>query len=327
MKKLLFLLIILSPVTFSQSYNEDKKEIYTANNEVENTLGEANNILCTISKLKVEQFIDKGPYRAQVYDSRCDVSAARQDAQNQAQQGNQQQQQGAAEIEIPSTFVLDVKSAFSEVRNKDYLEVRGWFFQQGDYSEAQTDYEGMWDADPDMLIYFLAKVLAGASEEDPNGDIELDFVAESNCQNAPYQSQDEARQAALDAGVHFVNCIPTLISTKETMEIEQKFINKGLTIVGSDMRSAWGASRMSEVLQGAMIDSGLMVTQHIQMNMAAGSTQGQENIRTGRTANTDFTVTITGKSASSGTGTSLKCMTYVIVHSRTIPGGCTFAEV
>ena len=34
--------------------------------------------------------------------------------------------------------------------------------------------------------------------------------------------------------------------------------------------------------------SGLMVTQHIQMNMAAGSTQGQENVRTGRTANTDF---------------------------------------
>jgi len=94
--------------------------------------------------------------------------------------------------------------------------------------------------------------------------------------------------AALDAEVHFVNCIPTLIGTKDTMAIEQKFIDKGLTIVGSDMRSAWGASRMSEVLQGAMIDSGLMVTQHIQMNMAAGSTQGQETIRTGRTANTDF---------------------------------------
>ena len=93
---------------------------------------------------------------------------------------------------------------------------------------------------------------------------------------------------ALKSGVHFVNCIPTVISTKDTKRIEQKFIDAGLTIVGSDMRSAWGASRMSEVLQGAMIDSGLMVTQHIQMNMAAGSTQGQENIRTGRTANTDF---------------------------------------
>lgn len=93
---------------------------------------------------------------------------------------------------------------------------------------------------------------------------------------------------ALAAKVHFVNCIPTLIGTKDTQEVEQRFIDAGLTIVGSDMRSAWGASRMSEVLQGAMIDSGLMVTQHIQMNMAAGSTQGQETIRTGRTANTDF---------------------------------------
>lgn len=94
--------------------------------------------------------------------------------------------------------------------------------------------------------------------------------------------------AAVAAGCHFVNCIPTSISTKKAQKIEQKFIDAGLTIVGSDMRSAFGASRLSEVLQGSMLDSGLQVTQHIQMNMAAGSTQGQENIRTGRTANTDF---------------------------------------
>lgn len=95
-------------------------------------------------------------------------------------------------------------------------------------------------------------------------------------------------EIALEAGLHFVNCIPTLIGTDETKIIEQKFIDKGLTIVGSDMRSIWGASRMSEVLQGAMLDAGLYITQHIQMNMAAGSTQGQEHIRTGRSSNTDF---------------------------------------
>ena len=67
MKNLIFLLMILSPFIHSQSYNEDKKEIYTANNEVENTLGEANNSLCTISKLKVEQFIDKGPYLSLIH--------------------------------------------------------------------------------------------------------------------------------------------------------------------------------------------------------------------------------------------------------------------
>lgn len=93
---------------------------------------------------------------------------------------------------------------------------------------------------------------------------------------------------ALKAGVHFVNCIPTLIETKETQEIEQKFINAGLTFVGSDMRSAWGASRLSEVLQGAMIDGGLHVTYHTQTNRIGGATQGKENVRSGVSSNTDF---------------------------------------
>lgn len=107
----------------------------------------------------------------------------------------------------------------------------------------------------------------------------------------PVGSEQASRfyiDAALKANCNVINCIPTIIGTKETQEYEQKFIDAGLTIVGSDMRSAWGASRLSEVLQGAMLDAGLLVTQHIQLNMACGSTQGQENIRTGRTANTDF---------------------------------------
>ena len=107
----------------------------------------------------------------------------------------------------------------------------------------------------------------------------------------PVGSEDASKfyiDAAIEAKCHVINCIPTLISTKDAVAYEQKFIDAGLTIVGSDMRSSWGASRLSEVLQGAMLDAGLMVTQHIQTNMAAGSTQGQTHIRTGRTANTDF---------------------------------------
>lgn len=92
---------------------------------------------------------------------------------------------------------------------------------------------------------------------------------------------------AIEAGVHVVNCMPTYIATDEAKKLEEKAIKYGVTIVGSDMRSAFGASRMSEVLQGSMLDSGLTVTQHIQTNMAACSTQGDLRI-TGRTANTDF---------------------------------------
>ena len=202
MKNFIFVsLILMSSSIFTQTFNQDKAEIYTANNEVEDTLNTANNILCIISKIKAEQFIDKGPYKAQVFDTRCDVAGARADAQNAAQGGNQNNNnQNNNEVELASDMIVDVKSAFSELRNQDYMEVKSWFYQKNDYSEAQDSYEGMWDAQPDQLIYALTKVWSGATDEDPNGDMELDFVVESNCQNGPYQSPEEAEQGAIDAG-------------------------------------------------------------------------------------------------------------------------------
>ena len=50
-----------------------------------------------------------------------------------------------------------------------------------------------------MLIYAITKVYAGASSTDPNGDMELNFLITTNCQNAPYSSIEEA-QAAVQAG-------------------------------------------------------------------------------------------------------------------------------
>lgn len=93
---------------------------------------------------------------------------------------------------------------------------------------------------------------------------------------------------AVEAGVHVVNCMPSYISTEESMELERKAIENDVTIVGSDMRSQFGASRLSEVLIGSMLDSGLVPTEHVQMNMTLGSTQGEEHIINGRSSNTDF---------------------------------------
>ena len=88
MKFLHVVIALLSVTVFAQSYSEDKSEIYTANNEVEDTINEANNILCIISKIKAEQFVDKGPYKAQIFDERCDTAGARADAQAQDKAGN-----------------------------------------------------------------------------------------------------------------------------------------------------------------------------------------------------------------------------------------------
>lgn len=106
----------------------------------------------------------------------------------------------------------------------------------------------------------------------------------------PVGSEEAARfhiENAVIAGIHVVNCMPTYISTEDAMGLEGLAFRYGVTLVGSDMRSDYGASRLSEVLQGSVMDSGLFVTQHIQENKAAGTTQGDMR-RTGRTANTDF---------------------------------------
>ena len=106
----------------------------------------------------------------------------------------------------------------------------------------------------------------------------------------PVGAEEAARfhiENAVKAGVHVVNCMPTYISTKDAMELERLAFENNVTLVGSDMRSDYGASRLSEVLQGSIMDSGLLVTQHIQENKASGATQGDMR-RTGRTANTDF---------------------------------------
>ena len=146
----------------------------------------------------------------------------------------------------------------------------------------------MHDLHPDISFVEDTETLAITADEyiqilkDSKVDVLLNYM--------PVGSETAARwhiENAIRAGVHIVNCMPTYISTKDAMELEKLAIAHGVTIVGSDMRSDYGASRLSEVLQGSIMDSGLLVTQHIQENKACGTTQGDMR-RTGRTANTDF---------------------------------------
>lgn len=130
-------------------------------------------------------------------------------------------------------------------------------------------------------------VISGSEYQDILQSLEVDVLLNYMPVGSELASKFYIENAIL-AGVHVINCMPSYISTETAKRLENLAIRYGVTVVGSDMRSQFGASRLSEVLQGSMLDSGLDVTQHIQMNMAAGTTQGMENVRTGRTANTDF---------------------------------------
>lgn len=76
-------------------------------------------------------------------------------------------------------------------------------------------------------------------------------------------------QAAIDAGVAFLNCIPVFIASDPVWE--QKFIDAGLPLIGDDMRSQLGASVLSQVLQELAFDRGLVVDFHQQLNIGGNS--------------------------------------------------------
>lgn len=76
-------------------------------------------------------------------------------------------------------------------------------------------------------------------------------------------------QAAIDANVAFLNCIPVFIASNPAWE--KKFVRAGLPVVGDDMRSAFGASILSQVLQELAFDRGFVVDFHQQINIGGNT--------------------------------------------------------
>jgi myo-inositol-1-phosphate synthase len=83
------------------------------------------------------------------------------------------------------------------------------------------------------------------------------------------QATEFYAQAAIDAGVAFLNCIPVFIASIPAWE--QKFIKAGLPLIGDDMRSQLGASILSQVLQELAFDRGMVVDFHQQLNIGGNT--------------------------------------------------------
>jgi myo-inositol-1-phosphate synthase len=76
-------------------------------------------------------------------------------------------------------------------------------------------------------------------------------------------------QAAIDADVAFLNCIPVFIASNPVWE--KKFSDASIPIIGDDMRSAFGASILSQVLQELAFDRGYVVDFHQQINIGGNT--------------------------------------------------------
>jgi len=76
-------------------------------------------------------------------------------------------------------------------------------------------------------------------------------------------------ECCLEANVSLLNCIPVFIASNP--EWEKKFIDKGIPIIGDDMKSQFGASILSQALQELAIKRGHKVKCHIQRNIGGNT--------------------------------------------------------
>ena len=71
-------------------------------------------------------------------------------------------------------------------------------------------------------------------------------------------------EICIETGISFLNCIPVFIASNP--EWEAKFIEAGIPLIGDDMRSQFGASILSAILQETLLARGHEIDVHIQQN-------------------------------------------------------------
>lgn len=126
-----------------------------------------------------------------------------------------------------------------------------------DYMLEQPEDRGFRLADVEPVD--VVKVL-----KDSKADILLNY-----CPVGSEQASKFYAQCCLDAGVAMVNCIPVFIASDP--EWNKKFIEAGLPIIGDDMRSQFGASVMSQILQELAFNRGMEVDFHQQINIGGNT--------------------------------------------------------
>lgn len=181
----------------------------------------------------------------------------------------------ATDIEVVAAFDVDRRKVGKPIGKAIFAKPNcarifmpkvpaGCMVQMGPVLDGVSDY--MLEQ-PEDLGFRLAKakpVDVVKVLKDTKADILVNYLPVGSQAATEYYAQ-----AAIDAQVAFLNCIPVFIAS--VPKWEQKFIAAGLPLVGDDMRSAFGASIVSQVLQELAFDRGFQVDFHQQINIGGNT--------------------------------------------------------
>ena len=116
--------------------------------------------------------------------------------------------------------------------------------------------------------YYRQKVEESAAQPVDVAAVLRETEADVLVSYLPVGSEDAARhyaEAALEAGVAFINCMPAFIAS--TPEWARRFRDKGVPIIGDDIKSQVGATIVHRTLARLFEDRGLVVDRTYQLNV------------------------------------------------------------
>jgi myo-inositol-1-phosphate synthase len=182
---------------------------------------------------------------------------------------------GPADIEVVAAFDVDKRKVGLPVGTAIFAKPNcarvfmpkvpaGPVVQMGPVLDGVSDYMLAQPEDQSFRLSSKKPVDVVAAIQDSGADILVNYL--------PVGSQEATEfyaQAAIDAKVAFLNCIPVFIASDPKWE--KKFVDAGLPIVGDDMRSEFGASIVSQVMQELAFDRGCVVDFHQQINIGGNT--------------------------------------------------------
>lgn len=125
-----------------------------------------------------------------------------------------------------------------------------------------TDYNRIKNVNASILSEFKRNIVAILKEK--NVEILINYL--------PVGSQKATEfwaEICLETNISFLNCIPVFIASDPIWE--KKFFDANIPIVGDDMKSEFGASILSQMLQELAFARGHKVKCHIQRNVGGNT--------------------------------------------------------
>jgi myo-inositol-1-phosphate synthase len=181
----------------------------------------------------------------------------------------------ATDIEVVAAFDVDKRKVGLPVGQAIFAKPNcmrvfmpdvsaGPIVQMGPVLDGVSDYMLEQPEDESFRVAQVKPADVVKSLKDNKTDILINYLPVGSQKATEFYAQ-----AAIDANVAFLNCIPVFIASNP--QWEKKFIKAKLPIVGDDMRSAFGASILSQVLQELAFDRGFVVDFHQQINIGGNT--------------------------------------------------------